>query len=149
MSHSLAPPLRSFPEFLWISPQRAGDGAAGVKASIALFLSVVLAGCASGAFFWTRADATPEAFNTDHAECAKGAMIGYGVGSEKAYKACMSQKGWTRVQGSGNQPPDVSNAHTEPIRSRRQIDQMSLRPPHHHVGHLRHEVSRESASATA
>jgi hypothetical protein len=78
-----------------------------VKAAIAVLISVILAGCASGPFFWTRADATPEAFNTDHAECAKVATIGYGVGSEKAYKACMSQKGWTRVRGRGGQPPDV------------------------------------------
>ena len=46
-------------------------------------------------------------FNTDHAECVKGTTIGYGVGSEQAYKACMRTKGWTRVQGRGGRLPDV------------------------------------------
>lgn len=58
-------------------------------------------------FLGTRAGATPEVFNTDHAECLKGATIGYGVGSEQAYKACMRTKGWTRIQGRGSQAPDL------------------------------------------
>ena len=72
-----------------------------------MLVAILFQGCASGPFFWTRSDATPEAFNADHAECVKGTTIGYGVGSEQAYKACMSQKGWTRIQGRGGRPPDV------------------------------------------
>lgn len=39
--------------------------------------------------------------------CFKEATIGYGVGSEQLYKGCMRSKGWTRIQGSANAPPDV------------------------------------------
>jgi hypothetical protein len=50
-----------------------------------MLLSLVLAGCAIGPFYWTRAGATPEVFNTDHADLVKGTTIGYGVGAEQAY----------------------------------------------------------------
>jgi len=68
---------------------------------------LLLAGCASGPFYWTKPGATDETFLADHAPCFKDATIGYGVGSEKAYKACMASKGWTRIQGSANAPPNV------------------------------------------
>ena len=64
-----------------------------------------LAGCASGPHYWTKPSATNESFLADHTPCFKDATIGYGVGSEKAYKACMYQKGWTRVQGLNSEPP--------------------------------------------
>src|SRR5215813_1635635 len=66
-----------------------------------------LAGCASGPHYWTKPGATNESFLADHGPCFKDATIGYGVGSEKAYKACMLQKGWARIQGSANAPPSV------------------------------------------
>jgi len=71
----------------------------------AVLAALLLAGCASGPFYWTKPRATSESFLADHAPCFKDATIGYGVGSEKAYKACMSSKGWARVQGSANAPP--------------------------------------------
>jgi hypothetical protein len=70
-------------------------------------VALLLAGCANGSIYWTRPNATPDTFLADHKPCFETATIGYGVGSEKAYKACMFQKGWTRVQGSGSQPPSV------------------------------------------
>jgi hypothetical protein len=68
---------------------------------------LLLVGCASGPHYWTKLGATPESFASDHGPCFKEATIGYGVGSEKAYKACMLQKGWTRIQGTANAPPDA------------------------------------------
>jgi len=68
---------------------------------------LLLAGCASGPYYWTKPGATAEMFKADHEECARGAAVGYGIGSERAYKACLSQKNWTRIQGRGTQPPDV------------------------------------------
>jgi hypothetical protein len=75
--------------------------------ALGLFL---LAGCASGPHYWTKPGATSESFLADHTPCFKDATIGYGVGSEKAYKACMTQKGWTRIQVRGSQPPDADRA---------------------------------------
>jgi hypothetical protein len=74
---------------------------------LAVIASLLLVGCASGPFYWTRSNATPESFLADHAPCFKTATVGYGVGSEKAYKACMLSKGWTRIQGRGGEFPDV------------------------------------------
>jgi hypothetical protein len=71
------------------------------------FLAVLLAGCASGPHYWTKPGATAEMFKADHEDCVRGATIGYGVGSERAYKACLSQKDWVRIQGRGTQPPSV------------------------------------------
>jgi hypothetical protein len=73
--------------------------------TIALLGALVLAGCASGPHYWTKPGATSESFLTDPTPCFKDATIGYGIGSEKAYKACMLQKGWTRIQGYANEPP--------------------------------------------
>jgi hypothetical protein len=74
----------------------------------ALVVVLLLAGCASGPHYWTKPGATSESFRADHNPCFKDATIGYGVGSEKAYKACMFQKGWTRVQSFyPNEPPPV------------------------------------------
>jgi hypothetical protein len=73
----------------------------------AILALLLLAGCGSGPYYWTKPGATPESFATDHGPCFKDATIGYGVGSEKAYKACMLQKGWTRIQGYANAPPSV------------------------------------------
>jgi hypothetical protein len=79
----------------------------------ALFLAgcapgyVILAGCSNGSFYWTRPGATPDAFLADHKPCFDTASKGYGMGSEDLYKACMRSKGWTRVQGTGSQPPSV------------------------------------------
>jgi hypothetical protein len=75
-----------------------------VLIAVCLFL---IAGCANGQIYWTRGDATPDVFQTDHWPCFNAAYIGYGVGSEAAYKACMVSKGWTRVQGTGTQLPSV------------------------------------------
>jgi hypothetical protein len=62
--------------------------------------ALLVASCAgTGPIYWTRPAATPEIFRADHEPCFRDATIGYGIGSEKAYKACMLQKGWTRVQG--------------------------------------------------
>jgi len=78
-----------------------------VRFAIVSLVLLLLAGCGSGPHYWTKSGATPESFATDHGPCFKDATIGYGVGSEKAYKACMLQKGWTRIQGSANAPPSV------------------------------------------
>ncbi len=72
---------------------------------LAILVVLLLAGCASGPHYWTKPGATPESFAADHGPCFKDATIGYGVGSEKAYKACMLQKGWTRIQGTASAPP--------------------------------------------
>jgi hypothetical protein len=72
---------------------------------LAVIASLLLVGCASGPFYWTRSNATPESFLADHAPCFKTATVGYRVGSEKAYKACMLSKGWTRIQGRGGRVP--------------------------------------------
>jgi len=73
----------------------------------AAILALLLAGCANGPWYWTRAGATPELFLQDHEPCFKAASLGYGAGSEYAYKGCMREKGWGRVQGSGSQYPTV------------------------------------------
>ena len=78
-----------------------------MKSGVLTLELLVLVGCASGPHYWTKPEATPESFLADHAPCFKGATIGYGIGSEKAYKACMLQKGWTRIQGTGSQFPAV------------------------------------------
>ena len=70
---------------------------------IALCLTV-LAGCAYGPVYWTRYDATPELFSADHRQCFDVATIATGVGSAAAYKACMGERGWIRVQAHGSQP---------------------------------------------
>jgi hypothetical protein len=74
---------------------------------VAMLFALMLAGCASGPHYWTKPGATAEMFKADHDECARGAAVGYGIGSERAYKACLSQKDWVRIQGRGTQPPDV------------------------------------------
>jgi len=76
-----------------------------VRPSRALITSVLIAGCASGEIYWTRSGATEDAFLADHAPCFRTAYVGYGVGNEQAYKACMRSKGWTRIQGTGSQAP--------------------------------------------
>ena len=72
-----------------------------------VIVALLAAGCASGPFYWTRLNATRDVFLADHQPCFDAATIGYGVGSEQAYKACMRSKGWTRVQGTGSQYPTV------------------------------------------
>jgi hypothetical protein len=72
-----------------------------------MLASLALAGCLNGPMYWTRVNATPQQFLADHHPCFDSALIGHGVGSEKAYKACMVQKGWIRTQGGGAEPPDV------------------------------------------
>jgi hypothetical protein len=74
---------------------------------LGMLLALLLGGCASGPHYWTKSGATSESFVADHTPCFKDATIGYGVGSEKAYKACMASKGWTRIQGTANAPPSV------------------------------------------
>jgi hypothetical protein len=68
-------------------------------------VALLLAGCLNGPMYWTRVNATPQQFLADHHPCFDSALIGHG--SEKAYKACMVQKGWIRTQGGGAEPPDV------------------------------------------
>lgn len=69
-------------------------------------VGVALVGCGSGPHFWTRSGAALPDFERDHGVCFKAATIGYGVGSEKAYKACMTSKGWTRAQTETGLPDD-------------------------------------------
>jgi hypothetical protein len=97
------------------SPSRLAAAAGGpgdranwpsmIGGTLGLLLAFLLAGCPNGSIYWTRPDATPETFVADHKPCFEAATVGYGVGSEKAYKP--SQKGWTRIQGTGSQPPGV------------------------------------------
>jgi hypothetical protein len=68
---------------------------------------LLIAGCASGPHYWTRQDATDARFQIDHRECFDAAYVGYGAGNEAAYKGCMYSKGWSRIQGTGTQPPSV------------------------------------------
>ena len=68
---------------------------------------VLVAGCASGPWYWTKPGATRQVFLGDHEPCFKEATVGYSVGSEAVYKACMRTRGWTRVQGTGSQYPSV------------------------------------------
>ena len=65
---------------------------------------LVLAGC-GGQMYWTKPGATEATFQADHQPCFKEASISYNIGSEKLYKACMSSRGWTRIQGYVNAPP--------------------------------------------
>jgi len=67
----------------------------------------LLVGCANGPWYWTRPGTTDAMFLADHQPCFETATIGYGAGSEAAYKGCMRSKGWTRVQGTGSQYPTV------------------------------------------
>jgi hypothetical protein len=70
-----------------------------MKTRLLIFVAALLcAGC--GQWYWTKADANLETFLADHEPCFKQATIGYGVGSEAAYKACMRSHGWSRVQES-------------------------------------------------
>lgn len=78
-----------------------------VWVALLLLNVLVLAGCLNGPIYWTKPGATPDSFLADHQPCFKEATIGYGVGSEQAYKACMRSKGYTRVQGRGTGTPDV------------------------------------------
>ena len=64
----------------------------------------VIPGCAYGPVYWTRYDATPDLFNADHQQCSDIATISAGFGSAAAYKSCMGEKGWIRVQARGSQP---------------------------------------------
>jgi hypothetical protein len=64
----------------------------------------VLAGCAYRPVYWTRYDATPDLCNADHQQCLNVATISAGLGSAAAYKSCMDEKGWIRVQARGSQP---------------------------------------------
>jgi hypothetical protein len=106
------------------------------QGALVLILAFLLAGCASGPYYWTKPGATAEMFKADHTECVRGATIGYGVGSERAYKACLSEKNWTRIQGRGTQPPDVPHfrgiegddefAHSSPEELQ---DQLEREPP--------------------
>jgi hypothetical protein len=66
---------------------------------------LLYAGC--GQWYWTKADATPETFLAAHEPCFKDATIGYGVGSEAAYKACMRSRGWSRIQESAVSEQDA------------------------------------------
>ena len=69
----------------------------------ALFLGL-LASCAGGPVFWTRPGASLADFEVDHGVCFKDATIGYGIGSEKTYKACMVSKRWSRARTSSGLP---------------------------------------------
>jgi hypothetical protein len=64
-----------------------------IKRTVALSLGLLLAGCAHGPFFWSRPGVGLADFQVDHAECFKAATIGYGIGSEKAYKALLRFEG--------------------------------------------------------
>ena len=70
-----------------------------------LLLALLLAGCANGPFFRSRPGGGSTDFQADHAECFKAATIGYGIDSKKAYKACLSSKGWSRSR-TGDGLPD-------------------------------------------
>jgi hypothetical protein len=71
-----------------------------------LALALIVAGCAHGPFFWSRAGSVSSDFQADHAECFKAATIGYGIGAEKTYKACLTSKGWTRSRTADGLPDD-------------------------------------------
>jgi hypothetical protein len=79
----------------------------GMAAVMSLSILTAVSGCANGAIYWTKPDATDAAFQTDHQPCLAAAYVGYGAGNEQAYKGCMRSKGWTRVQGTGSQFPNV------------------------------------------
>jgi len=64
----------------------------------------LIAGCAYGPVYWTRYDATPDLFHADDQQCFNVATISAGFGSAAAYKSCMGEKGWIRVQARGSQP---------------------------------------------
>jgi hypothetical protein len=78
------------------SPSRLAAAAGGpgdranwpsmIGGTLGLLLAFLLAGCPNGSIYWTRPDATPETFVADHKPCFEAATVGYGVGSEKAYK---------------------------------------------------------------
>jgi hypothetical protein len=76
-----------------------------VKLGVSTLTLLALGGCANGPIYWTRPGATPDTFLADHKPCFQTTTMGYGVGSERAYKACMRSKGWTRVQGTGSEFP--------------------------------------------
>jgi hypothetical protein len=69
---------------------------------------LLCAGC--GQMYWTKADATLDTFLADHDPCFNHATIGYGVGSENAYKACMRSHGWSRIQESSVNERDANGA---------------------------------------
>src|SRR5262249_12660990 len=53
---------------------------------------------------WPRLLDSADLFNADHQQCFNVATIPAGFGSAAAYKACMGEKGWIRVQAVGSQP---------------------------------------------
>jgi hypothetical protein len=65
-----------------------------LAASAALLL---LTGCASGPFFWTRPDSDLAAFHRDHEVCFQAL-------SEKGYRNCLMSRGWRRVQTASGLP---------------------------------------------
>jgi hypothetical protein len=69
-----------------------------------LFALLALDGCAYGPVYWTRYDATPDLFLADHRQCVDVAAIAGAFGAAAAYKSCMGEKGWVRVQARGSQP---------------------------------------------
>jgi hypothetical protein len=75
---------------------------AGARGGVVLLLAVgALAGC--GKFYWTKPGGSLEAFDRDNVACARSASpnptaASHGDLDFDAYRACLTARGWTRVQ---------------------------------------------------
>ena len=78
----------------------------------ALLVVVVVGGLAGcGKFYWTRSSGTLEEFERDNAACARETSPNPTAASQgavdfPAYRACLTARGWTRVQHE-SPPPDA------------------------------------------
>ena len=75
-----------------------------------MLVGIALSGC--GKFYWTRPGGTFEAFEADSVDCARQtspnptAASHGAVYSMKAYRMCLSARGWVRQQYA-DPPPDA------------------------------------------
>lgn len=80
---------------------------AGIGGIISTLLAVGLGGCV---YYWSRPDASLEAFDRDHRECALAAAANpteaaLGVVDQHRYRACLTGRGWSREQQPTPPPP--------------------------------------------
>ena len=77
-------------------------------AALVMVVAVGLAGC--GKFYWTKPGSTLEEFERDSADCARATSLNptaaaVGNVDTRAYRACLTQRGYVRQQHVTS-PPD-------------------------------------------
>jgi hypothetical protein len=71
------------------------------RAALVLIVAAGLAGC--GKYYWTKPGSTIDEFERDSADCARATSINptaaaVGNVNMKAYRACLTQRGYVREQ---------------------------------------------------